>query len=98
MHTFDKLLPSSIYGKEHPEYYSYFKGKRHPGKASQWCLSNPEVFEIVAQRVDSIFKANPDKHIMSVSQMMVIIQIVRVMLVRQLMIMKEHYQEVSSLF
>ena len=68
VHTFDKLLPLSIYGKEHPEYYSYFKGKRHPGKASQWCLSNPEVFEIVAQRVDSIFKANPDKHIMSVSQ------------------------------
>ena len=68
VHTFDKLLPSFIYGKEHPEYYSYFKGKRHPGKASQWCLSNPEVFEIVAQRVDSIFKANPDKHIMSVSQ------------------------------
>lgn len=68
VHTFDKLLPSSIYGKEHPEYYSYFKGKRHPGKASQWCLSNPEVFEIVAQRVDSIFKVNPDKHIMSVSQ------------------------------
>lgn len=26
VHTFDKLLPSSIYGKEHPEYYSYFKG------------------------------------------------------------------------
>ena len=24
-------------------------------------VSNPEVFEIVAQRVDSIFKANPDK-------------------------------------
>lgn len=68
VHTFDKLLPSSVYGKEHPEYYSYFKGKRHPGKASQWCLSNPEVFEIVAQRVDSIFKANPDKQIMSVSQ------------------------------
>ena len=68
VHTFDKLLPSSVYGKEHPECYSYFKGKRHPGKASQWCLSNPEVFEIVAQRVDSIFKANPDKHIMSVSQ------------------------------
>lgn len=68
VHTFDKLLPASVYGKDHPEYYSYFKGKRHPGKASQWCLSNPEVFEIVAQRIDSIFKANPDKHIMSVSQ------------------------------
>ena len=68
VHTFDKLLPASVYGKDHPEYYSYFKGKRHPGKASQWCLTNPEVFEIVAQRIDSIFKANPDKHIMSVSQ------------------------------
>ena len=31
-------------------------------------MSNPEVFEIVAQRIDSIFKANPDKHIISVSQ------------------------------
>lgn len=68
VHTFDKLLPSDVYGKTHPEYYSYFKGKRHPGKASQWCLTNPEVFEIVSQRIDSIFKANPDKHIISVSQ------------------------------
>ena len=68
VHTFDKLLPSSIYGKEHPEYYSYFKGKRHPGQASQWCLTNPEVFEIVAQRIDSIFRANPGKNILSVSQ------------------------------
>lgn len=68
VHTFDKLLPSSIYGKEHPEYYSYFKGKRHPGKASQWCLTNPEVLEIVSQRIDSIFKANPDKKLICVSQ------------------------------
>lgn len=68
VHTFDKLLPSDVYGKEHPEYYAYFNGKRHPGKASQWCLTNPDVFEIVAQRIDSIFKANPDKHIISVSQ------------------------------
>lgn len=68
VHTFDKLLPSAVYGEKHPEYYSYFNGKRHPGKASQWCLTNPEVFEIVAARIDSIFKANPDKHIISVSQ------------------------------
>lgn len=68
VHTFDRLLPSAEYGEQHPEYYSYFNGKRHPGKASQWCLTNPEVFEIVAQRIDSIFKANPDKHIISVSQ------------------------------
>ncbi|MGN6437550.1 MAG: DUF4838 domain-containing protein [Agriterribacter sp.] len=68
VHTFDKLLPSEIYGEAHPEYYSYFNGKRHPGKASQWCLSNPEVLEIVSRRLDSIFKTDPGKHIISVSQ------------------------------
>ena len=68
VHTFNRLLPSSVYGEKHPEYYSYFDGKRHPGQASQWCLTNPEVFEIVAQRVDSIFKANPQCNIISISQ------------------------------
>ncbi|HRO46486.1 DUF4838 domain-containing protein [Agriterribacter sp.] len=68
VHTFDFLLPSAVYGDAHPEYYSYFNGRRHPGKASQWCLSNPEVLEIVTLRLDSVFKAHPDKHIISVSQ------------------------------
>jgi len=68
VHTFDKLLPSSQYGKDHPEYYSFFNGKRHPGNASQLCLSNPDVLEIVTQRIDSIFKENPKKKIISVSQ------------------------------
>lgn len=68
VHTFDYLLPSAVYGEAHPEYYAYFNGKRHPGKASQWCLSNPAVLEIVSKRLDSIFKAHPDKHMISVSQ------------------------------
>ncbi|WP_294082734.1 DUF4838 domain-containing protein [Proteiniphilum sp. UBA5384] len=68
VHTFDKLLPSAVYGTDHPEYYSFFNGKRQPGQASQWCLTNPDVLEIVTARLDSIFKANPDKHIISVSQ------------------------------
>ena len=68
VHTFDRLMPSSVYGEKHPEYYSYFNGKRHPGKASQWCLTNPEVLEIAAHRVDSVFKANPGKTMISVSQ------------------------------
>lgn len=68
VHTFDRLLPSARYGAAHPEYYSFFDGKRHPGKASQWCLTNPEVFEIVAERLDSIFRADPGRRIVSVSQ------------------------------
>jgi hypothetical protein len=68
VHTFDRLLPSAVYGETNPEFYSFFKGKRHPGKASQWCLTNPELFEVVATRIDSIFKANPTKKLISVSQ------------------------------
>lgn len=68
VHTFNHLLPSEVYGKAHPEYYAFFNGERHPGRHSQWCLTNPEVLEIVCQRLDSIFKANPDKKLISVSQ------------------------------
>ncbi len=68
VHTFDRILPSSRYGKEHPEWYSYFGGARHPGDHSQWCLSNPEVFEAACSRLDSIFNANPGMNMISVSQ------------------------------
>ncbi|MDR3267597.1 MAG: DUF4838 domain-containing protein [Tannerella sp.] len=68
VHTFNYLLPSSEHGERHPEYYAFINGQRRPGAASQWCLTNPDVFEIVARRIDSIFKANPGKQILSVSQ------------------------------
>lgn len=68
VHTFDRLLPSSVYGKSHPEYYSFINGERRPGNHSQWCLTNPDIFEIVAHRIDSIFKANPNQNMISVSQ------------------------------
>jgi len=68
VHTFNRLMPASEYGAAHPEYYAFINGERRPGDASQWCLTNPEVFEIVAARVDSLFKANPDKKLISVSQ------------------------------
>lgn len=68
VHTFDRILPSDRYGAEHPEFYSFINGQRRPGRASQWCLTNPEVFRIVAERIDSIFEANPGKNMISVSQ------------------------------
>lgn len=68
VHTFNRILPASVYGKAHPEYYSFLNGQRRPGDHSQWCLTNPEVFEIVCQKVDSIFKANPGKTMISISQ------------------------------
>lgn len=68
VHTFNHLMPASVYGDTHPEYYSFINGERRPGRASQWCLTNPDVLEIAAARIDSIFKANPGKNIISVSQ------------------------------
>lgn len=68
VHTFDRLLPAERYGAEHPEYYSFIHGERRPGRASQWCLSNPALFETVAARIDSIFRANPGRSWISVSQ------------------------------
>lgn len=68
VHTFDRILPADTYGKSHPEYYSYINGQRRPGKASQWCLTNPELFEVVCSKIDSIFRANPGMRLISVSQ------------------------------
>ena len=68
VHTFNRLLPASEYGASHPEYYAFINGERRPGDASQWCLTNTEVFEIAASRLESLFKADPDKRIISVSQ------------------------------
>ena len=68
VHTCNQLLPASRYGDDHPEYYAYYGGKRHPGSASQWCMSNPEVLEIVCGTLDSLFHAHPEQHCISISQ------------------------------
>ena len=68
VHTCNQLLPASRYGADHPEYYAYYGGKRHPGSASQWCMSNPEVLEIVCGTLDSLFHAHPEQHCISISQ------------------------------
>lgn len=68
VHTFNKILPAEEFGETHPEYYAWYGGKRHPGDGTQWCLSNPELLEVVCARVDSLFKAHPDRDIISLSQ------------------------------
>ena len=43
-HTFDRMIPWAKYGKEHPEWFSLWEGKRIGGvEGGQLCLSNPEV-------------------------------------------------------
>ncbi len=68
VHTFNRILPASRFGKEHPEWYSFINGERRPGDHSQWCLTNPEVLEACIHQLDSIFAAHPDLKMISVSQ------------------------------
>jgi hypothetical protein len=65
VHTFDKLVPASMYFKEHPAYFALVDGKR---KESQLCLSNPEVFKILCQNLKAKMNDEPTLKYWSVSQ------------------------------
>lgn len=79
VHTFEHLLDPREYGEDHPEYFSFYEGKRHPGAwasfdgkgfraESQLCLSNPEVLEIVCSNLEKAIQRNPNAKYWSVSQ------------------------------
>jgi hypothetical protein len=55
-HTFSKILPPSVYFKEHPEYYSLYDGKRQP---IQLCLSNEDVFNLTVAYFTRRISENP---------------------------------------
>ena len=51
-HSHDKAVPQTKYGKSHPEYYSFAKGKRTNALHYHGhCLSNPEVEELIYKNV-----------------------------------------------
>lgn len=52
-HTWDRYLPFSRYGKNHPEWYSLVKGTRVGGQhKGQLCLTCPGLVEIFAAEVE----------------------------------------------
>lgn len=61
VHTFDKLVPPSIYGESHPEYYAVMPdGNRSTTpQRNQLCLTNPDVVEIAVDSVRKALNANP---------------------------------------
>ncbi|MCL2407208.1 MAG: DUF4838 domain-containing protein [Defluviitaleaceae bacterium] len=68
VHTFNRILPAAEFGDAHPEYYAFINGERRPGTAAQWCLTNPEVFELAAERIANMFDEQPDRQMISISQ------------------------------
>ncbi|MCF6407006.1 DUF4838 domain-containing protein [Chitinophaga filiformis] len=56
-HSFFKILPPKTYFAAHPEYYALVNGKR---QASQLCLSNQDVFNVMVEYFRKAIATNPD--------------------------------------
>ncbi|MEO8146797.1 MAG: DUF4838 domain-containing protein [Bacteroidia bacterium] len=65
VHTANKLVPSEKYFDSHPEYYSYYGGKRQP---TQLCWSNIEVYDTLVKNLRAEMKKKPNAKYWSVSQ------------------------------
>ena len=66
-HSFQEFLDPDIYFDEHPEYYALYQGRR-VGKNAQPCLSNPEVFEVMAANIEKAMAEKPECNFWSISQ------------------------------
>lgn len=66
IHTFHKLMPPSVYFKEHPEYFSLYKGKR--SEKAQLCLSNKEMRQELTKNLLDMIAKNPGYWCYDVSQ------------------------------
>jgi hypothetical protein len=67
VHTFYPLVPPAEFFDKHPEYYSVLNGKRVP-ELAQLCLSNPDVLEIIKDRIKKRMRESPEYLIYDVSQ------------------------------
>lgn len=70
VHTFEKMVPTAVYGESHPEYYSLVNGKRivRSGGRTQLCLTNPDVYKICVAAVRKALTEHPEARIISISQ------------------------------
>ena len=74
-HTFESLCPPKQYFAEHPEYYSFYNGRRIPAgntfdseENAQLCLTNPDVVKIVTNNILERLRKKPDARIVELSQ------------------------------
>ena len=66
VHTFDDLVPPEEFFESHPEYFTELNGQRVP--YGQLCLSDPEVFDTLVERLRLRMDELPHAHYWSVSQ------------------------------
>ena len=70
VHSFETLIPTSVYGESHPEYFALVDGSRvtRDGGRTQLCLSNPEVISLLIENTRKYLLDHPGHKIMSLSQ------------------------------
>lgn len=68
IHTFDMMVPKSVYFPAHPEYFSLRNGRRVEEGYTQLCLSNPDVLRITIESMRKVMRENPDYLIYSLTQ------------------------------
>lgn len=69
VHTLEPWLSQSQYFAEHPEYYALNEdGSRQTGWGAQPCLTNPDVLNLVREKVRTLLADRPDAKIISISQ------------------------------
>ena len=66
-HSLGRLLPASVYGESHPEYFAEINGVRQTSEA-QPCLTNPDVLEIVTSNLFAVIRSDPDADCYDVTQ------------------------------
>ncbi len=70
-HSYYRWISTEKYGKTHPEYFSLVDGERRctaATAATEPCVTNPEVIDIITQGVLADLEANPDLENITVSQ------------------------------
>jgi hypothetical protein len=72
-HTFYEVMPTTRYGKEHPEYYSLIDGQRKSQVEVEWyqtqlCLTNPDVLRIITDDVLKKLRDDPGLKCIPVAQ------------------------------
>jgi hypothetical protein len=69
-HSYERQVPYAVYGKDHPEYFALYAGRRvteaHGGP--QICVTNPGVLDIVTKAVLTEIADHPEQHNFVVSQ------------------------------
>ena len=70
VHSFEAMVPPSVYGKDHPEFYALLEDGTRPQTPArfQLCLTAPGILDVSVESVRQALKARPQTRIISISQ------------------------------